>query len=198
MYSAPYIAGNAGVSFFSERQMYEARALRHVPWRLFSYHNIPLDMTVRSCCRVTLPEKYLDDPENHCTILQDCTPKTRTFGDETQPAYSFHRFCRTVGAPETKYRTARQIGLILGTFLAQMHAWARKPEHHREVSELFAGNDRATDVLVEATVTGIFRNLQSIDYELSDKQRWEVTRNIEELASKVKLERETLVVGDFW
>jgi hypothetical protein len=186
-YSAPYIASEPQVLFSSDRQIFEARALNHIPWRQFRYQGMPL-------AEVTLPEVYLEDRENHISVIQDCTPRTEKYQEE----YSFRIFGEHVAESETKYQTARVIGCMLGTFLAQLHAWGRSQESHEQAVELFEANNQATKLAVAITLTDFFNNISKIGYQISQEQQVALELRIQHLDHEVEIQRDTVIMGDFW
>lgn len=196
-YSAPYVASAPNVLFSSDRQVFEARALTCIPWRRFGYHAVPMDKPASACSGVSLPEVYLEDRENHLTILEDCTPMTGENEGWGQKLPSFRGFCEHAAKSETKYQTARVIGCMLGTFLAQLHAWGRTPDNHQQAIELFGANN-ATKLTMEATLTDFFKNVSEIGYQLTKEQQIALALQIRDLELAVQKQRDTVVMGDFW
>jgi hypothetical protein len=120
--SAAYIASDPTIKFSVERQIFETRALKHVPWREFSYLSTLLDNEGSFCSTATLSEVHFDDHKNNVIIMQDVAEVEGNWPLE-QAEDSFQVFYEQFTKSERKSQTAQAIGSMLGTFFAQLNGW---------------------------------------------------------------------------
>jgi hypothetical protein len=194
-YSAAYISSDPTIKLSAERQIFETRALKHIPWREFSYPSTLLDNEGSLCPTVTLPEVYFDDPKNNIIIMQDMAEAEGNWQPE-QAVDSFQVFCEQFTKSERKSQTARVIGSMLGTFFAQLHDWGRRPDSHARAEELFGANDEVIKLIVGVHMTSILRNIKKAGYELSQEQRGVLVAIMKELEQSVYQQRDTVILAD--
>ncbi|KAI9764935.1 MAG: hypothetical protein M1840_007960 [Geoglossum simile] len=193
-YSAPYVASDPTTKFSVDRQIFEVRALKDIPWKQFRSSDTLLDSL---CSGVTLPKVYFDDPTHHIIIMQDCMAEAEESWHPEQATNSFQVFCEQFTKSEIKYQTARTIGSMLGTFFAQLHDWGRRPESHSHAVELFGANNDAPKLIVEVHMTNILKNISKTGYQLSLEQQRVLVERMQELEQSVYAQRDTVILADF-
>ncbi|KAH8679485.1 major facilitator superfamily domain-containing protein [Ilyonectria robusta] len=129
----------------------------HIPWREFKYPpagdsqgevGAPIEAAEGQDLSTTLPEGFLDDRENHVTIIEDCTPRTDAAAGIVWD----------------------NLGRRLGLFLAQLHAWGAGPGH-TEADGLFGTNSSAKELSIEETFTDFFKNVAATGYTVDDNRK---------------------------
>jgi hypothetical protein len=195
-YSAPYLASNPSQSFSPDRQIFETRALKCIPWKQFYYPSTLIDKEASLCSGVTLPEVYYDDPIHHVIVMQDCMTEPEEDW-HPQATDSFRFFCDKIFESELKYRIARTIGSMLGSFTAQLHGWGRRADSHERAVELFGANNHATDLILGDLFTDFFKNVARTGYQLSKEQQTALPKTIQELDRFARAERDTVILDDF-
>jgi hypothetical protein len=196
-YSAPYVAADPSTSISPNRQIFEARAFKEIPWKRFYYSSSTLLEDASLYCKVTLPELYFEDPTHHVVIMQDCSTEAEKDWHPEKAANPFRFFCEHLAKSEIKYQTARTIGSMLGSFLAQLHDWGLNADSHLRVVELFGANNDSTKLLVEVHMENFFKNVSKTGYQLSQEQQRALETCIRQLGDSIHVQRDTVIVGDF-
>src|SRR5579862_6531656 len=196
-YSAPYVAKDPSTSISPNRQIFEARAFKDIPWRQFHYSSTLLEKDASLCSGVSLPEVYFEDPTHHVIIMQDCSTEAEEDWHPEKAANSFRFFCEHFAKSEIKYQTARTIGSMLGSFLAQLHDWGLCADSHLRAVELFGANNDSTRLLVEVHTINFFKNVSKTGYQLSQEQQRALEMRIQQLGHSIHVQRNTVIVGDF-
>lgn len=191
-YFAPYMAGES-VSLATERSIFEARALIHIPWQTFQYSTVLANHATKTCPRVDLPIVYSQDPKLHTLIIEDCTSK-----HSVQSTNTIRQLLENAIGSDEKDAIASVIGGMLGAFLAQLQSWGRKPQHHPTALELFGNNDSAKEVIIQETFTELFENLEQIGYQICGTKKSEVENRLHDLASLIREDCRSVSMGDFW
>ncbi|KAH7310951.1 kinase-like domain-containing protein [Rhexocercosporidium sp. MPI-PUGE-AT-0058] len=199
-YAAPFTADEPQVSFNSERQVFEARAMTLLPWQAIltppNYkHEVssPLDISY-----VKIPKVYFEDKENHVIMMEDGTPRNKTEEVWEEVSHSSRIFFEEVPQSSNKYETARVIGRQLGAFLARLHLWGKDPQNSRQTVESFAANTSAKDLTIKETFTDFSRSLAETGVFISGTLQEELGAKLSSLEAQVRNNLETLAMGDFW
>lgn len=191
--------GDPSIKLSVDRQVYETRALREIPWRAWRGVEDPPNPNGERegvlCSRVMLPEVYFEDLGNHVFVMQDvgdCQAEAEGGGN------SFQGFCEKVWEDsERKVRMARAIGSMLGAFFAQLHEWGRGSESHARVEEMFGGNDEVTKLIIELHMRNVLENIEKVGgCELSQEREKVLVTIMEELERSVYQQRETVILHD--
>jgi hypothetical protein len=189
-HAAPYTASNPAFKLASDRLVYEARALRHVPWRTFVY-----PQQVHGLCPgVVLPEVYFEDVENSTILMQDMAMIET--GEPPVHLDSFSDFCEGAVASERKRLIAQAIGTVLGSFFVQLHDWGRRTESHTHVRSLFEGNGKVVELMLDVHLGCLFKNVTKAGYKLSPDQERALRVAIAGLNEAVVRQQDTAVLAD--
>ncbi|KAG4438249.1 hypothetical protein IFR05_006277 [Cadophora sp. M221] len=199
-YAAPFTADEPQVSFNSERQIFEARAMTLLPWHTIltppNYQSeVPSPLNIPY---VRIPKVYFADQKNHVIVMEDGTPRNGTDEFWEEVSHSARIFFEEVPQSENKYETARVIGRQLGTFLARLHLWGKDPQNSRLTVESFTGNTSAKDLTIKETFTDFFKSLAETGVSISNTLQEELSARLSSLKAKVTNNLETLAMGDFW
>ncbi|MCJ1333280.1 hypothetical protein MMC10_009974 [Thelotrema lepadinum] len=194
-YSAPYASSDQAFKLYVERQIFETRALKYIPWKVFSYPSTLLDIEGNLCSRVTLPELYFDDPGDNVIIMQDMAEVDETWRPE-RTGDSLQAFCEQFNKAEKKNQTSRAVGSMLGAFFAQLHDWGRRPESHARAEELFGSNNEAVRLILEVHTTAILENMKRAGYEISQDKQRVLVAIMDKLEQSVYQQRDTIVLID--
>jgi hypothetical protein len=194
-YSTAYTSSDPTIKLSAERQIFETRALKYIPWREFSYPSTLLDNQGSLCSSVTLPEVYFDDPKNNIIIMQDMAEVRGNWQSE-QAVDSFQVFCEQFTRSEKKSHTAQAIGSMLGAFFAQLHDWGRRPDSHARAEQLFGANDEMMRLIVGVNMSSILKNIKEAGYELSQEQQGVLVATMKELEQSAYQQRDTVILAD--
>jgi len=204
-YSAPYVAGEPHVRFAAERQHHEVAAMTQIPWQDFAGRGCPR-REQKQCAgpepgfpQVKIPRIYWHDPSKHVIIMEDCIPQRLPPGEIwDQTIHSARRFLECTPPTSVKYRTAEMIGTMLGSFLAEMHAWGRRNRHCSVVAQ-FECNHAAKDLTARETFTDFFQGVEHhARFKLASGMRSQLHTRIQALEEAFFEERDTVLMGDFW
>lgn len=197
-YSGPGVASDSLVALPPERATFESRALQFIPWKTFDYASARSKFDGRLCSGVNMPKLYFHDPENHLSIMEDCTPRP-AFERARQSTHSFTKFVETVRTTD-KEKTASFVGNMLGSFLAQLQLWSWTRGAGREQSQdLFSANTAAKELIIKDTLTDLLRNVERTGYHALGKERERLLAHVmEQLDKSVRRDLECVGLGDFW
>jgi len=195
-HATSYIASNPTISFSSDRQTFEARALRNIPWKKFRYQDTNSESHTKICRAVNLPELYFEDPQNRALIMQDCRMETEKAWNPELSSDGFQVFCEKPTASKWKHETARTIGFMIGEFLAQLHNWGANEPDHAKVIELFGANIEAVELVVQFKLNNLNKHLIELGYQTSEKQKCMLEKRMLSLKHFIYAHKETVVLPD--
>ncbi|OJD10913.1 hypothetical protein AJ78_08201 [Emergomyces pasteurianus Ep9510] len=215
-YAASHTADDSAVEFSADRQIYEARAMTRIPWKLLmvpppassSSPLLPLFGAESNysperwrnitSAKLRVPELYMEDAMRHVIIMEDGTPRPGSDEVWQERSHSARIFFEEVPPSQQKYETAGFIGLLLGSFLARLHNWGSSQENRALALASFAGNDSAKDLTIRETFTDFFASVERTGFVVPEALRAELESRLNCLEELVRNNLETVVMGDFW
>ncbi|KKZ61377.1 hypothetical protein EMCG_03983 [[Emmonsia] crescens] len=213
-YAASHTADESAVEFGADRQIYEARAMTRIPWKLLLTTPAPPPQSNESDdggdgvrCKNTnaifeklrVPELYMEDATRHVIIMEDGTPRPGSDEVWQERSHSSRIFFEEVSPSHEKYETAGAIGLLLGSFLARLHNWGSSNSENAGLAHAsFAGNSSAKDLTIQETFTDFFASVERTGFLVPGPLRAELEIRLNDLEACVQNNLETVVMGDFW
>ncbi|PGH08510.1 hypothetical protein AJ80_07830 [Polytolypa hystricis UAMH7299] len=199
-YAAPHTQDEPPVEFSSDRQTYEARAMRMIPWKqlMSLQRDASVSESIKPFEKLRVPELYLEDAKRRVVIMEDGTPRRGSDEVWQERSHSARIFFEEVPSSSQKYETARLIGQLLGSFLARLHNWGDSPENAALVFDSFAGNTAAKDLTTQETFKDFWKNVERTGFVVPDHLKAELETKLHDLQEQVRNNLETVVMGDFW
>ena len=190
-FAAEYATNDPFTPFSSERQRYEAHAMRELADALNAQYE-------GEECIVRAPELYYYDDASHVMIMEDISPPPSLSASGAGPLYiSLENMCQSpVG--ENALELMRLLGDQLGRYLYRLHSLTRGASEpaSRDLRVLFLPNSMSKEIDVQTCFRDVPAKLAQYGIRLSADDHAKLADIIADLDKDYMNTPESVIMGD--